>query len=149
MKRPLKGFTLVEVIIAMVVIGIGLSGILSVMMASVNNSISPELQWQVNVLGENIVKRIIALENTTNTGCVATQAHAYKVLCDYQGLDHARLLMVFPDLADNVEDAKNIKVSVRISPFDAQGVMLISVQLSHGALGDTYFSALKTKGTCL
>lgn len=146
MKKTAKGFTLIEVIVAMVVIGIGLTGVLSVMMTCVNNSISPELSWQINTLGENMVNRLVSLQGPSGDGCVANTGTSYKVICDYQGLDHARLRSAFPELAD-IEDAKNITVSVRIAPYEIQDTWVVSVKLSHVAVGDTYFSAIKAKGT--
>ncbi len=123
--KKYKGFTLIELILVMIVLGIGLSGVLSIMIVSVQNSVTPELRWQVIVVGETIVQTLLE----------------QKEIESKQGsLDN-----LFPLLAKQIPNAKNISLSISTKPLAMDESVLVNVKLTHQAIGETQFSAIKGK----
>ncbi|MGD9591985.1 MAG: prepilin-type N-terminal cleavage/methylation domain-containing protein [Candidatus Berkiella sp.] len=124
--KKYKGLTLVELILAMVVLSVGLSGVLSIMIFSVKNSVTPELRWQLIVIGENIVQSLLDQKE----GVLPAQG---------------TLQDLFPAFSAHIPNATQIKMQVTTQPYITDDSTLISVTLSHQALGDTQLSAIKYK----
>ena len=66
-QRP-HGFTLIEVIIFIVVVGIGVAGILSVYTTTIRNSADPLVRKQAMAIAESLMEEITAKEFANPTG---------------------------------------------------------------------------------
>lgn len=68
-KRHLRGFTLIELIIFIVVVGAGLAGILSVTTTSIKASADPLVRKQALAIAESLLEEILLKEfKDPNTG---------------------------------------------------------------------------------
>ncbi len=147
-KQFNKGMTLIELILAMIVLAVGLSGILSVMVAISKNSVDPQLRWQVVVLGDTLLKSLLT-KDYDFTSCPAKKENPdFSNLCDYQGIKNAKLDGLFPELKSELKNLQHFTVSVEIEPLnDMQSkATLVSLIVSHSELGETHLSAVKAKG---
>jgi MSHA pilin protein MshD len=82
-----RGMTLVELIIAMVIISVGVGGILVVYNTTTKNSVDPLIQKQMVAVAEGMMEEIIRMPFAetlphTSTGCVRA---TYDDLRDYDG----------------------------------------------------------------
>ncbi len=126
MKKITSGFTLVELILVMIILGIGLSGVLSIMMSGVKNTITPELRWQLIVVGENITKLAIDQEIAPREGTLSE---------------------LFPVLAKNIPYANHVQIKISKKVFSgALNTEMVNVVIAHKEIGETHFSAIKNKG---
>ncbi len=89
-KRVQRGFTLIELVIAIVVLAVGLAGILLVFIQTVAKSADPMLQQQALALAEGYMDEIIGKSNASNcsknTASGTTRA-TWIAVGDYNGLD--------------------------------------------------------------
>jgi MSHA pilin protein MshD len=67
-KLPLRGFTLVELIIFIVVVSVGLAGILAVMSTTVRSSADPLVRKQVMTLADSTLEEILQKEYSDPDG---------------------------------------------------------------------------------
>lgn len=58
-RRPQKGFTLIEMVIFIVIVGIGVAGILSVFRTSVASSADPLIRKQTIAIAESLLEEIM------------------------------------------------------------------------------------------
>lgn len=80
-----RGFTLIELIIFIVVVGVGMAGILSVMNTAVKSSADPMLRKQSIAIAESMLEEILLKEYTNALGAqsgranwnLVTDAHNY------------------------------------------------------------------------
>ena len=95
-KPRQRGFTLIELIIFIVVVGAGLAGILSVMNTVVKSSADPMVRKQAMALADSILEEILlksyADPDGTNAG--ETGRSNWDNVDDYSGKSNAN----FPDL---------------------------------------------------
>ncbi len=75
-KRAQAGFTLIELIIFIVVVGVGVAGILSVFNTSVKSSADPAVRKQAVALAESILEEILQKEYANPLGGVTVGAGA-------------------------------------------------------------------------
>ncbi len=143
-----KGMTLIELILAMIVLAVGLSGILAVMVAIAKNSVDPQLRWQVVVLGDTLLKNLLTKEYDFASCPTKKENPDFSNLCDYQGIKNIKLDMIFPEFKKEMKNTAHFSVSVELEPLNElpAKATLITLIVSHAELGDTYLSAIKTKG---
>ena len=67
-KRPQQGFTLIELIIFIVVVGVGVAGILSVYTTSIKSSADPMVRKQAVAIAESLLEEIVQKEYADPTG---------------------------------------------------------------------------------
>lgn len=67
-ERRQKGFTLIELIIFIVIVGIGVTGILSVYTNTIRNSADPMVRKQAMAIAESLMEEITAKEYANPTG---------------------------------------------------------------------------------
>ncbi len=128
MKNSNAGFSLIELILAMVVLSIGLTGILSVMMTTINNSVTPELRWQINAIAENILERLLKKNEVLN-------------------ISKKPFVEAFPELASQFKWSNHLTVAISAKPYiKNNNATLVCVILGHEIIGDTQFCAIKSPG---
>jgi MSHA pilin protein MshD len=90
-KRRQAGFTLIELIVFIVVVGAGLAGILSVMNTTVKSSADPMVRKQAIALAESVLEEVLQKAYTdpdgTNTG--ETGRDNWDNVDDYNGKTQA------------------------------------------------------------
>ena len=86
-KAPQRGFTLIEMVIFIVIVGVGLAGILLVMNTVVKSSADPIVRKQALALADGIVEEIMlkAYAHDANTA-PGTDRTSYDNVDDYNGL---------------------------------------------------------------
>ncbi|MFO1265033.1 MAG: prepilin-type N-terminal cleavage/methylation domain-containing protein [Rhodoferax sp.] len=67
-ERRQRGFTLIELIIFIVIVGIGVTGILSVYTNTIRNSADPMVRKQAMAIAESLMEEITAKEYANPTG---------------------------------------------------------------------------------
>ena len=95
------GFTLVELIVALVVLGVGVSGFLILINQTTKDSVDPLLRAQANAIAQSYLEEILAQSfcdpdldcdtvcvSNACTVCTDTEANRglFDDVCDYQGL---------------------------------------------------------------
>lgn len=89
---PMRGFTLIELIVAIVVLAAGLAGIMLVFSQTVARSADPMLQQQAMALAEGYLDEILSKNNASNCtadpGSGLTRA-TWIAVGDYNGLDES------------------------------------------------------------
>ena len=92
------GFTLIELIIFIVVVGAGLAGILSVMNAVVKSSADPMVRKQAMALADSILEEIVQKEYQDPDGVTGETARdTMDDVDDYKGKTPAQLQTLFAD----------------------------------------------------
>jgi MSHA pilin protein MshD len=104
-SKPPRGFTLIEMIIAIVIIGVGLAGVLSAFTGTVKSSADPMIRKQMLSIAEGMLEEILLKPYTdptgsgTITGCDRSQAkdisayssYTNQPVCDIDGTPVAGL----------------------------------------------------------
>lgn len=92
--RAARGFSLIELILAMVIVGISLAAVMSVFVVTTRHSADPMATQQAQLIAEAYLDEILLkrfYDPDTNNVCPAaaeTRA-AYDNVCDYHGLNQA------------------------------------------------------------
>jgi MSHA pilin protein MshD len=135
--------TLIELIIAIVIIGAGLAGVLMAFTTAVKNSADPMIYKQMSAIADGLMEEILlkpfATPGTPVVGCARTaivnvgayNGYAAAHVCDIEGTPIAAL------------DAYGVNIGVSApatSPFPdvpAADVLVVRIEVTHGA-GNTY-----------
>lgn len=146
MKKQ-KGMTLIELIIFMVVLAVGLTGILNVIMTVTSSKLEPLSQWQGVQVGSCIIETLLTKKYQSANDCKELKSNQKEFLCEYQGVDKQKLQDVFPELAAQIDNSLPVFVSVDLRPFYEEkmtrDVLAINVTVSNQQVGDIRLSALK------
>lgn len=133
-RRRQGGFTLIEVIMAVIIIGVGLAGVLSVFNVNVRNSADPVVRKQLLAIAEEMLEEIALRPYTgpskqSDPGCVRTtfddvsDYHLYPAngrVCNIEGVAIASL------------SAYSVAVTVTDTTLDAVPAKRITVVASRG-----------------
>lgn len=85
-NKPAAGFTLIEMIIAIVIIGVGLAGLLSVFNTTVSASADPMIRKQMLSIAEEMMEEIQLKPMTAGVGTIAgCNRTAADNVADYAG----------------------------------------------------------------
>lgn len=88
-RQRLRGFTLIELIIFIVVVGVGLAGILSVMNTVVKSSADPMLRKQQVALADSILEEVLlkAFADPDTVPSVEANRTLWDDVADYNGIN--------------------------------------------------------------
>ena len=94
--RARRGFSLVELVLAIVVMGIALAAATTLFVVTTRHSADPMIQQQAQLIAESYLDEILIkrfYDPDTNTVCTGTTAGetrlTYDNVCDYNGLNEA------------------------------------------------------------
>ena len=93
-RRRARGFTLIEVIIAIVIVGISLAAVMSVFIVTAQHSADPMARQQAQMIAEAYLDEILLkrfYDPDTGTVCPGPEGSrsAYDNVCDYNSLSQA------------------------------------------------------------
>lgn len=121
--RRQRGMTLVELVIAIVIVGIAAAALYSAMASITSRSADPMLRQQSLAIAEAYLEEILAedfLDPTSQTQCPPRPAARadYDNVCDYAGLDDSGARGADGNLVPGLQD---YQVSVAVTPqaFDS------------------------------
>ncbi len=139
--RGIAGFTLVEIVMYIAIVGIGVAGILSVMTYTTRYSADPMIQQQALLIAESYMEEILLKRftdpGTTTQICPAPESSraSYDNVCDYHGLNNNAGAV--DQLGNTVAGltAYNVSVSVTGNVGDATALGPTASQITNiGAL---------------
>jgi len=130
-----RGVTLVELIVAIAVIGVGVAGVLAVMDVTTRRSADPMITQQAQLIAESYLEEILLkkfVDPDTNTVCPAPEASRadYDNVCDYNGLSNNAGAV--DQLGGTVPGLESYNVTVTVS--GAAAVALGSVNNADGTV---------------
>jgi MSHA pilin protein MshD len=91
-SRSRHGFTLIEVIVAIVIVGIALASVMSVFVVTTQHSADPMARVQAQLAAEAYLDEILLknfYDTTTNKVCPAGAGSHANYVCGYNGLSEA------------------------------------------------------------
>ena len=126
--RPQRGFTLIEVIIFIVVVGAGLAGILAVSTNAVKGSAEPMVRKQATALADSILEEILQkeYEDPDGTGGETTRTTMDDVV-DYNGATKA----LFTDWPASL-GSYNVAITVTLMTLGSRPAQRVVVTVSGG-----------------
>jgi MSHA pilin protein MshD len=128
--RPARGFSLIELILGITVIGISVAAVLSVFIVTTQHSADPMARQQAQLIAESYLDEILIKKfydpDTNNVCPAAAEARsAYDNVCDYHGLNQATTDQF--GNAITALSAYNVQVSVTSSGVSLNGIDNTSV----------------------
>lgn len=129
MNRPQQhGFTLIELVIFIVIVGIGVAGILSVFTTSIKNSADPMVRKQALAIAESLLEEVVAKEFKDPDGGASgvssctlgagSNRTVWKDVCQYNGYS-----------STGIKDAQGNSVA-SLSGYNVTSVAVTSPTLS-------------------
>ena len=124
-KRRARGFTLIEVIIAIVIVGISLAAVMSVFIITSQHSADPMARQQAQMIAEAYLDEILLkrfYDPDSNSVCPGPEGSrsAFDNVCDYNGLSQAPTDQT--GAAISALSAYNVAVTVDSGSVDLNGV---------------------------
>lgn len=142
-----KGTTLIELIILMIVLAVGLTGVLTVIMTVTNSKQEPLAQFQAIQTASTVIEVLLSKQYQSATDCADSNKNKKEFLCEYQGIEKQKLKEVFPEIAAQMGNTIPFDVSVDLTAFNEEkltrDVLAINVTISNPQMGDIRLSALK------
>ncbi len=85
--RRSRGFTIIEMIVAIVVIGVGVAGLMSAFSASSRGSADPTVRIQLQAIADQLMEEVLLKPYTAGTIAAVTgcERSAFDELSDYNG----------------------------------------------------------------
>lgn len=135
-RRRAGGFTLVETILAIVIIGVGLAGVLSVFQASVRNSADPVVRKQLLAITEEMLEEIelkpYAVNGVPPVPSNCAPRTAYDDVSDYNGYFSTGKICDVDGVQQPLLDGYSVLVTVVIGTLQGAPAKLITVTASRG-----------------
>ena len=124
-RRRARGFTLIEVIIAIVIVGISLAAVMSVFIITSQHSADPMARQQAQMIAEAYLDEILLkrfYDPDSNSVCPGPEGSrsAFDNVCDYNGLSQAPTDQT--GAAISALSAYNVAVTVDSGSVDLNGV---------------------------
>lgn len=133
-SRRGRGFTLVEMLIAIIVIGVGLAGVLLAFSTATKGSADPVIAAQMRAIGEEMLEEIELKPYSGTAGSTSTCARGgFNTVSDYNGYSTASLGYVCAIDGSNQIAGYTVSVSVATTTLDGvSAAKRIVVTVSHG-----------------
>jgi MSHA pilin protein MshD len=137
-RATARGFTLVEMILAIVILGVGLAGVLLAFSVAVRGSADPVIHAQMRAIAEELIEEIELKPYSSSTAGSHTSCarDTYTSVADYNGYSTTSLGTVC-SIDGNPIPALNgytVSVSVTTSALDGIGAARrIVVTVAHGS----------------
>ncbi len=137
MSSKARGFTLIEMVVAIVVIGVGLAGVMAAFTATTRNSADPAVRKQLLVVADQFMEEIQlkpfreSEPNTAPSGCARD---TYNEVSDYNG--YATTGKVCDIEGNTISELSGYSVSISVQSGTLGGVagsLRIQVTASRGA----------------
>ena len=146
------GFTLIEIIVTLVVVGIAAVALLSVFASNVRGSADPVVQQQAITIAEAYMEEILlkAYQDPTDPeqGTLATEAgeSSRDLFDDVQDYNHLGTTEVRDqnDVAIPALAAYDVTVTVNAATLNTVAAMLIEVRVDHPAIASLTLHAYRT-----
>ena len=133
-SRRLTGFTLIEMVIAIVVIGVGLAGVLTVYNITVKSSADPLIHKQMLAVAEEMMEEILLKPYTPGSGTISgCNRAAADDVSDYAG--YSQPICDIDGTAVPGLSGYSVAVAVNASATLAtlsSGVKKVTVTVTHG-----------------
>ncbi|MCP5043498.1 MAG: prepilin-type N-terminal cleavage/methylation domain-containing protein [bacterium] len=160
MHRSLEGgFSLIEMVIALTVLSVALTGSMMVMQRTLRASADPMLSHQAIVIAETYLEEILLqsyidpdLDPATGAVCPAAEGGRalYDNICDYSGLSdsgaHDQNDTAITGLGDYTIDVTVDTTATLNTLSGSSKVLRVDVQVTHPAAVDITLSGYRTKG---
>lgn len=135
-RRPGRGFTLPEALLAIVVVGIGLAGLLLVFSTITRGNANPLLRQQMTAIAQELMEEIqlkpyASASNSAPAGCARD---TYNDVSDYQGYATSGQICTVDGVA--IAELASYSVSVGVAAGSLAGVTAarrITVTVSRGS----------------
>jgi MSHA pilin protein MshD len=136
-RATARGFTLVEMILAIVILGVGLAGVLLAFSVAVRGSADPVIHAQMRAIAEELIEEIELKPYTgtagSHTGCARD---TYTSVADYNGYSTTSLGTVCSIDGNPIPALNGYTVSVSVSTSTLDGIgaaRRIVVTVAHGS----------------
>ncbi|WP_374562678.1 prepilin-type N-terminal cleavage/methylation domain-containing protein [Ideonella sp.] len=121
-RRPQLGFTLVEMIIAIVILGVGLAGVAVAFSVAIGRSADPVINQQLLAIAEEMIEEVqlkpyLAAANSAPAGCARD---TYNDVSDYNGYTTSGQICTVDGVA--VTALAGYSVSVGVATATLSGV---------------------------
>jgi MSHA pilin protein MshD len=145
MIRKQTGFTLIELVISMVIIGIGVAGILQVMTLTTAHSADPMIQHQAVAVAEAYLEEILTKSYADPDGNEAGEVRTtFDDIDDYHGLGDSPPVNQF-GVATGLPAAYTVTVTVLPEAnIDTVPARQIDVTVTHTTLGAITITGYRT-----
>lgn len=139
-ERRQRGMTLIEMVIAMVVIAIGLAGLMLAFSTVGAGSADPVVERQLQAVAEEMLEEISLkpFAATANTAPAACARNTYNDVADYNGYASSGQICTIDGTAIPALAGYSVSVSVTSGTLaGVAGALKISVSVSRGSLSLT------------
>lgn len=129
-----RGFTLVEIIIAIVVLGVGLAGVLLAFSTAAGSSADPIVREQMRAIAEELLEEIELKPYTSSASVTAPSGCArdtYVKVSDYNGYATSNQICAVDGTAISALSTYSVSVAVTSGTLDGLSALRIAVTVTH------------------